>query len=35
MARPRKPSDPDRWPTACCRCGGHYEIAARWPDGAI
>lgn len=35
MARPRKPSDPTAWPNPCVRCGGHYPIAAKWPDGPI
>jgi integrase len=35
MARPRKPSDPNRWPVPCERCGGHHQIVANWPDGGI
>ena len=35
MARPRKPEDPQRWPIACARCNGHYELVATWPDGPI
>ncbi|ETT24131.1 hypothetical protein RR21198_0318 [Rhodococcus rhodochrous ATCC 21198] len=35
MVRPRKPSDPDVWPIPCTRCGGHYPIAAKWPDGPV
>ena len=35
MARPRKPEDPQRWPIACARCNGHYELVATWPDGSI
>ena len=35
MARPRKPEDPQRWPTRCARCRGHYKIVAAWPDGSI
>ncbi|GAA4289132.1 Fis family transcriptional regulator [Georgenia daeguensis] len=35
MARPRKASDPDTFPEACGRCGEHYQVAARWPDGAV
>jgi integrase len=35
VARPRKPEDPKRWPIACARCNGHYELVATWPDGSI
>jgi hypothetical protein len=35
VARPRKPEDPNRWPIACARCNGHYELVATWPDGSI
>jgi hypothetical protein len=35
VARPRKPEDPQRWPTRCARCRGHYKIVAAWPDGSI
>jgi len=35
MARPRKAEDPGRWPTACARCRGHYQLVANWPDGSI
>ena len=35
MSRPRKPEDPELWPETCARCAGHYQIAARWPDGGI
>jgi hypothetical protein len=35
VARPRKPEDPQRWPIACARCNGHYELVATWPDGSI
>jgi hypothetical protein len=35
VSRPRKPEDPRKWPVPCARCGLHYEIAARWPDGVI
>jgi hypothetical protein len=35
MARPRKPSDPNRWPVPCGRCGEHHEIVAKWPDGGV
>jgi integrase len=35
MARPRKPEDPGRWPIACARCRGHYQLVANWPDGSI
>lgn len=35
MARPRKPSDPTAWPVPCGRCGGHYQIVAKWPDGGV
>lgn len=35
MARPRKPEDPQRWPTACDRCGRHYKLVANWPDESI
>jgi len=35
VARPRKPEDPQRWPIACARCNGHYELVATWPDGPI
>lgn len=35
MVRPRKPSDPKAWPVPCGRCGGHHQIATRWPDGPI
>jgi hypothetical protein len=35
MTRPRKPSDPKKWPIPCGRCGGHYQIVANWPDAGI
>jgi len=35
VARPRKPEDAQRWPIACARCNGHYELVATWPDGSI
>jgi hypothetical protein len=35
MTRPRTPSNPDRWPTPCARCGEHHELVANWPDGKI
>lgn len=35
MARPRKKSDPDRWPVPCGRCGEHHQIVANWPDGGV
>lgn len=35
MARPRKASDPDRWPLPCARCGEHHEVGATWPDGRV
>ena len=35
MARPRKPSDPTRWPVPCGRCYEHHQIVANWPDGGI
>ncbi len=35
MTRPRRPSDPDRWPNPCARCGEHHELFANWPDGRI
>ncbi|RZU10460.1 hypothetical protein EV645_6923 [Kribbella rubisoli] len=31
MARPRKTSDPTRWPVPCGRCGGHHQIVALGP----
>lgn len=35
MPRSRKPEDPEKYPVPCCRCGSHYQVAARWPDGSI
>lgn len=35
MARPRKQSDPTRWPVPCGRCGEHHQIVANWPDGGV
>lgn len=35
MTRPRKASDPQKWPEACGRCAEHHKIVVRWPDGAI
>lgn len=35
MARPRKPEDRDKYPTACARCKGHYSLVKRWPDGTV
>lgn len=35
MARPRKPEDLDKYPTACARCKGHYFLVKRWPDGTV
>lgn len=35
MARPRKQSDPDRWPVPCGRCGEHHQVVANWPDGGV
>lgn len=35
MSRPRRASDPVRWPQACCRCGEHQPIGAHWPDGPV
>ena len=32
VPRPRKPSDPVRWPVPCGRCNQHHEIVAHWPD---
>jgi hypothetical protein len=32
---PRKPGDPETCPLPCGRCGGHYKIAARWPDASV
>lgn len=35
MARPRKPEDPETYPTPCARCGGHYPLSVTWPDGRL
>ncbi len=35
MTRPRNPSNPQRWPNPCARCGEHHELVANWPDGQI
>jgi integrase len=35
VSRPRRPSDPDRWPEPCGRCGEHHQIAATWPDARV
>ncbi|CAM3554464.1 hypothetical protein GCM10007368_15540 [Isoptericola cucumis] len=35
MARPRKPEDPEAYPTPCARCGGHYPLSVTWPDGRL
>jgi len=35
MARPRKQSDPNRWPIPCDRCGEHHQTVANWPDGGV
>ena len=35
MPRPRKPSDPVRWPVPCGRCNQHHEIVAHWPDAGV
>lgn len=35
MPRPRKPSDPTKWPEPCGRCSEHHQIVTRWPDSGI
>ena len=35
MPRPRKPSDPAKWPEPCGRCSDHHQIVVRWPDSGI
>lgn len=35
MPRPRKPSDPTKWPEPCGRCSEHHQIVVRWPDSGI
>ena len=35
MTRPRRREDPARWPDACGRCGGHYQVVANWPDARV
>lgn len=35
MPRPRKPSDPAKWPEPCGRCSEHHQIVVRWPDSGI
>lgn len=35
MPRPRKPSDPVKWPEPCGRCSEHHQIVVRWPDSGI
>jgi integrase len=35
MSRPRKPSDPTRWPQPCGRCGEHHQLVAAWPDARV
>lgn len=35
MARPRRPEDPESFPTPCARCARQYQLVVTWPDGRL